>query len=66
MKEKHFEKESFGLKEFSLDDSFIGNYEKLIRQVVIPYQEKALRDEIEDAEKSHAIDNFRAASYNFV
>ena len=62
MKEKHFEKESFGLKEFSLDDSFIGSYEKLIRKVVIPYQEKALRDEIEDAEKSHAIDNFRAAA----
>ncbi|MDD2968681.1 MAG: glycoside hydrolase family 127 protein [Lachnospiraceae bacterium] len=62
MREKHFEKESFGLDEFSLDGSFVGTYEEMIRQVVIPYQEKALRDEIEGAEKSHAIDNFRAAA----
>jgi len=29
---------------------------------VIPYQEMALRDEIPDAEKSHAIENFRQAA----
>ena len=33
-----------------------------MRDVVIPYQEKALLDEIPDAEKSHAVENFRQAA----
>jgi len=50
------------LKRFAVTDNFLGRYEKLVREVVIPYQEKVLGDEIEGVEKSHALDNFRAAT----
>ncbi len=50
------------IKQFHLQDKFFGAYEKLVVEQVIPYQEKALRDEIPDAEKSHAIENFRQAA----
>ncbi len=50
------------LKRFTISDHFFGHYEKLVKDVVIPYQEKVLNDEIPDAEKSHAIENFRAAA----
>ena len=50
------------LKAFRLTDNFLGKYEKLVVEHVIPYQEKALRDEIPDAEKSFAIENFRLAA----
>lgn len=50
------------VKKFTVSDSFFGRYERLIQDVVIPYQEKVLKDEIPDAEKSHAIENFRAAA----
>lgn len=50
------------LKAFHLKDNFFGKYEKLVVEQVIPYQEKALRDEIPEAEKSHAIANFRQAA----
>lgn len=50
------------LKNFIMGEGFLGRYERLIKDSVIPYQEKALRDEIEDAEKSHAIENFRLAA----
>lgn len=50
------------LKAFRLNDNFFGKYEKLVVEQVIPYQEMALRDEIPEAEKSHAIENFRQAA----
>lgn len=50
------------IKRFSIDDDFFGRYEKLVKEVVIPYQEKALNDEIPDAEKSHSIENYRLAA----
>ncbi len=50
------------LKSFRLNDNFLGKYETLAVEQVIPYQEKALRDEIPDADKSHAIENFRLAA----
>lgn len=50
------------LKNFTVSDNFLGRYERLVNDVVIPYQEKVLNDEIEGAEKSHAIENFRAAA----
>lgn len=50
------------VKRFTVSDSFFGRYEKLMQDVVIPYQEKVLKDEIQDAEKSHAIENFRLAA----
>ena len=52
------------LKAFHLKDNFFGKYEKLVVEQVIPYQEKALRDEIPEAEKSHAIEHFRQAAKN--
>lgn len=45
-------------KAYRSDDSFIGRYQKLIKDVVIPYQYNVLRDEAEGAEKSHVIANF--------
>lgn len=50
------------LRKFQITDSFFGRYEKLVKEEVIPYQEKALRDEIEGVEKSHCIENFRLAA----
>ncbi len=47
---------------FEVTDSFFGKYEKLVREVVLPYQENALNDRIEGAEKSHCIENFRMAA----
>lgn len=37
---------------------FIGRYQKLVTETVIPWQEKILWDEEPDTEKSHAIANF--------
>jgi DUF1680 family protein len=50
------------LKDVSLDGGFFGKYVDLITDVVIPYQEKVLNDQIEGVEKSHAIENFRLAA----
>ncbi len=47
---------------FRAAKGFFGRYEALVREIVIPYQERALRDEIPGAEKSHAIENFRQAA----
>jgi uncharacterized protein len=45
-----------------LDDCFWSKYEKLIREVTIPYQWSILNDEIKTSEPSHAIRNFRIAA----
>ncbi len=50
------------VKKFQISDGFWGRYETLIKDVVLPYQEKALNDRIEGAEKSHCIENFRMAA----
>ncbi len=50
------------VKKFQISDGFWGRYETLIKDVVLPYQEKALNDQIEGAEKSHCIENFRMAA----
>lgn len=39
-------------------EGFIGKYQKLIRDVVIPYQYSVLCDEAPDTEKSHVVSNF--------
>ena len=46
------------LKSFSSQDGFISNYQKLIKDVVLPYQYQVLNDNAEGAEKSHVIKNF--------
>ena len=37
---------------------FIGRYQKLISETVIPYQYSVLLDKAPDAEKSHVVANF--------
>ncbi|WP_139904795.1 glycoside hydrolase family 127 protein [Clostridium thermarum] len=50
------------LKNVNIDDRFWSGYQKLVREVVIPYQWEALNDNIPDAAPSHAIKNFRIAA----
>lgn len=50
------------LKKIRITDSFWSHYQELVMDTVIPYQEKILNDEIPDAEKSHALANFRIAA----
>ncbi len=50
------------VRKFAVEDGFFGRYEKLVKDVVLPYQERALNDQIEGAEKSHCIENFRMAA----
>ena len=46
------------MKAFEPNGGFVGEYQKLIREVVIPYQYSVLCDEAPDAEKSHVVQNF--------
>ena len=39
-------------------DGFVGRYQKLVKNVVIPYQYDILCDNVEGAEKSHVVQNF--------
>lgn len=50
------------LNNIKIHDSFWSRYQKLVLDVVIPYQEKILNDEIPGVEKSHALANFRIAA----
>lgn len=43
-------------------DTFWDKYKELVKDEVIPYQWKALNDELENAEPSHAIRNFKIAA----
>ena len=40
---------------------FIGDYQRLIKDTVIPYQYSVLCDKATDTEKSHVIQNFKNA-----
>lgn len=50
------------LSQIKIRDSFWSRFQKLVTEVVIPYQEKILNDEIPGVEKSHAMANFRIAA----
>lgn len=50
------------LHRVNINDPFLGQYQRLVRDVVIPYQWDALNDRLEDTEPSHAIENFRIAA----
>ncbi len=50
------------LKKTVIKDSFWSEYQKLVREVVLPYQKDALNDNIPGAEPSHAIKNFKIAA----
>lgn len=59
---KHTESYPLTLKKTVINDSFWSKYQKLIRDVVLPYQKDALNDNIPGAEPSHAIKNFKIAA----
>lgn len=46
------------IKQYRPSEGFISRYQKLIREVVIPYQYDVLCDKAEGAEKSHVVRNF--------
>lgn len=46
------------IKQYKPSEGFISRYQKLIREVVIPYQYDVLCDRAEGAEKSHVVQNF--------
>jgi DUF1680 family protein len=50
------------LANIDIHDDFWLAYQQLIRDVVIPYQWAALNDRVDEAEPSHAIENFRIAA----
>ena len=50
------------LSRVRVSDAFWSSRQKLMTDVTIPYMEKILLDEIEGAEKSNAIRNFRMAA----
>ncbi|EOW6848710.1 glycoside hydrolase family 127 protein [Cronobacter sakazakii] len=50
------------LHHLKITDPFLGQYQQLVRNVVIPYQWDALNDRLPEAEPSHAITNFRIAA----
>lgn len=50
------------LKNIKVQDCFWSPRQELVKEVVIPYQEKILDDRIPGVEKSHALANFRIAA----
>lgn len=46
---------------FQAGEGFLSQKQRLIRDVVIPYQYAILNDRVEGAEKSHAVENLRLA-----
>ena len=49
---------SIPLTSYKAGGGFISDFQKLIREAVIPYQYSVLCDEADTAEKSHVIKNF--------
>lgn len=50
------------LQKVIIEDNFWSYYQNLVLNQVLPYQEKILRDEIPEVEKSRAIKNFEIAA----
>lgn len=53
---------NINLNQVKIKDNFWSGFQHLVTDVVIPYQEKVLNDEIPGVEKSHALANFRIAA----
>ena len=51
-----------GVKNVKIKDSFWSPMQEKIIDVVIPFQERVLNDQVPSVEKSHAIENFRIAA----
>ena len=60
--EKLIKSRQLSLKKVKISDDFWSKYEKLVKDVIIPFQWEALNDNVADAEPSHAIKNFRIAA----
>lgn len=56
------ERNLIALNKIRINDSFWNKYTNLVTKEVIPYQWKALNDEVEEAEPSHCIRNFQIAA----
>lgn len=54
--------QTLSLSQVQVDDFFWNKYTKLVTKEIIPYQWKALNDEVEDAEPSFCISNFQIAA----
>lgn len=54
--------QSISLANIHIDDKFWNRYIKLVREVILPYQWKALNDLEAEAEPSHCIHNFKVAA----
>ena len=50
------------VKQVTIQDEFWSEIQERMIDVVIPFQEKVLHDEVPGVEKSHAIENFRIAA----
>ncbi len=50
------------VKQVVVEDQFWSKYKSIVANEVIPYQWKALNDELPNTEPSHAIENFRIAA----
>ena len=50
------------LKNVKISDSFWGKYQDIAINEIIPYQWKAINDEVPNTEPSHAVKNFKIAA----
>ena len=50
------------LRNFKYTEGLLARYARLVCDTVVPYQEKAIRDEVEGEAPSHAIANFKNAA----
>lgn len=62
MTEDNVKLKAVPLKNVKIEGGLLGSKNKLVRKEVIPYQWKALNDEIPDTDPSNAIENFRIAA----
>ena len=53
---------SVSLNDVRIEDAFWSKYTNLVTKEIIPYQWRALNDEVADAEASHCIENFKVAA----
>ena len=50
------------LSDVKIEDRFWSRYIKLVREKMLPYQWEVLNDRVNDAAKSHCIENFKIAA----
>lgn len=55
-------KSSLPLRDLRIDDAFWNRYLELVTGEMLPYQYRALNDLVEDAPKSHSVENLRIAA----